>query len=67
MAPTKARALRYLTPEESSNSNEERVRNKDKKLKREWDTPKRVRVKTLHELGYSRKAIEQRENVPTTT
>jgi hypothetical protein len=32
--------------------------------KHEWDTPTRVRVKTLFDAGVSRHAIEQRTNVP---
>lgn len=67
MAPTKERALRYSTPEESSNSNNRCTRNEDAKLKREWDTPRRVRVKIYQECGNTRNTIKQKTNVPIST
>lgn len=40
---------------------------RDSKLKREWDTPTRVRVKTLREIGMPRKDILEQTNVPIRT
>ena len=67
MAQKKRKELSFRTPSPDSQNVNKRPRHEDVNLKHEFDTPKRVRVKTLFEAGWTRKAIEQREGVAPRT
>lgn len=54
----------FQTPSPNRENNENTLRNEDKKLEREWDTPTRKEVKILKEFGWSQKRIRHRTNVP---
>ena len=54
----------FQTPSPDRENNENCARNKDKKLEREWDTPRRAQVKILREVGIPLKKIKKQTNVP---
>lgn len=59
--------VRFQTPESDLENIDPTPSNHASKLRREWDTPTRVRVKTLYTSGLSRNAILQQTNVPIRT
>lgn len=67
MPPNKRKRVTLRTPEPDNRNLDPEAYKRVEQSKGEWDTPTRVRVKTLHEAGFSRTTIKQRTNVPIRT
>lgn len=67
MARNDHKRASYRLMQLAKNYNTRQLRNEDVKLKREWPTPKRIRVKDLFNEGHTRNEIYKRTNVPVRT